>query len=231
MWMLANCKNGISSYELAGAIKVTQRTAWFMLQRLRLAMQESGGKLGGPGGTVEVDETYIGGAARWMNAKRRKKAVKGKGSAYATPRAIVMGMLERDGRVKLRVLKDAKRRALLTEVVKHVEKGTEVHTDELYAYRGLVEPHYAHKVVNHTETYVAGNVHTNHIENFWALLKRTLRGTYVSVEPFHLFRYLDEQAYRFNARKGGTAERFAGVLDQVAGRRLTYKQLTSQPGS
>ncbi|HLY38568.1 MAG TPA: IS1595 family transposase [Candidatus Binatia bacterium] len=237
MWLLANCKNGISSYELAKGIGVTQRTAWFMLQRLRLAMQEkaTGGKLGGPGGTVEIDETWIGGAARWMNAKRRKTAATGKApSPYSTPRAMVLGMLERGGRVRAKTMKRATRWDLWSEITDAVERGTEIHTDELTAYQGLsaLPGHdYAHKIVNHSERYVDGNVHTNNIENFWALLKRSIKGTYVSVEPFHLFRYLDEQAFRFNTRKDQDSDRFADVLSQVAGRRLTYKQLTTQPGS
>ncbi len=229
MWLLANCKNGISSYELARALRVTQKTAWFMLQRIRLAMQEpgSGGKLGGPGSTVQVDETFIGGKARQMNKDRRAKAMTpGKGgSPYTSGKAIVLGMLERGGRVRLKHVTDAKRRTLLSEVVKHVEKGSEIHTDELAAYRGLVAPNYAHKVVNHAETYVDGNVHTQGIENFWSLLKRAIRGTYVSVEPFHLFRYLDEQAFRFNARKDNDQGRFMEVVRNVLGRRLTYEHL------
>jgi transposase-like protein len=224
MWMLANCKNGISSYELARALKITQKSAWFMLQRIRLAMQDpqTGGKLGG---TVEVDETYIGGVARKMNAQQRKKSMRGRGSAYATPRAIVLGMLERGGRVRLKHVKNTRRRTLLSEVVRQVEKGSEVHTDQLVQYDGLVEPNYAHKVVNHTETYVDGNVHTQGIENFWSLLKRAIRGTYVSVEPFHLFRYLDEQAFRFNNRKDNDRGRFIEAMRHIVGRRLTYQHL------
>jgi transposase-like protein len=225
MWMLTNCKNGISSYELARGLKVTQTTAWFMLHRIRLSMQESGGKLGGPGSTVQVDETYIGGAARKMNQKRRGKAMRGRGSAYATPRAIVLGMLERGGRVRVKHIPNTLRRTLLSEVVKQVEKGSEVHTDQLAQYDGLIPPNYAHKVVNHTETYVDGNVHTQGIENFWSLLKRAIRGTYVSVEPFHLFRYLDEQAFRFNNRKDNDRGRFVEAVRNILGRRLTYKHL------
>ena len=230
MWMLANCKNGISSYELARALKITQKSAWFMLQRIRLSMQDpqTGGKLGG---TVEVDETYIGGNARKMNRGRRKKAMRGKGSAYATPRAIVLGMLERGGRVRLKHIKNTKRRTLLSEVVRQVEKGSIVNTDQLVQYDGLIEPNYAHKVVNHSETYVDGNVHTQGIENFWSLLKRAIRGTYVSVEPFHLFRYLDEQAFRFNNRKDNDRGRFVEALRNIVGRRLTYQHSIGADGA
>jgi transposase-like protein len=147
---------------------------------------------------------------------------------------MVLGMLERGGRVRAKAMKRATRWDLWSEIKDAVERGTEIHTDELSAYQGLsaLPGHdYAHKIVNHSERYVDGNVHTNNIENFWALLKRSIKGTYVSVEPFHLFRYLDEQAFRFNARKDQDGDRFADVLSQVAGRRLTYKQLTTQPGS
>lgn len=226
IWLLVNCKNGVSSYEVHRALGVTQKTAWFMLHRIRLAMQgDDGGKLGG---TVEVDETYIGGAARKMNAKRRKSAKAGRAiyGPSSTPRAIVLGMLERGGRVRLRHVKAQDRTTLLGHVVKNVKRGTEVHTDEFRAYDGLVEPNYRHQVINHTEKYVEGTVHTNGIENFWSLLKRGIRGTYVSVEPFHLFRYLDEQAFRFNGRKATDSGRFMEAVRSLVGKRLTYAQLT-----
>jgi transposase-like protein len=247
MWLLANCKNGISSYELARDLGVTQRTAWFMLHRIRTAMQESGGKLGGGGKTVEVDESLIGGKARWMNKKRLRKAKAGteRGPAFGG-KAIVLGMLERGGRIRTRVIPDVKGGTLRPLIRAHVVKGSGLHTDEGSGYQGIELPvelpenftpgtypvDYIHEAVNHQAgEYVRENVHTNGIENFWALLKRSIRGTYVSVEPFHLFRYLDEQGRRFNMRKETDGERFASVLDDVAGRRLTYKQLTTAPES
>jgi transposase-like protein len=232
MWMLANCKNGISSYELADALSVTQKTAWFMLQRLRLAMQQSGGKLGSGGGLVQVDETWIGADARKMSRSRRKatRTKHTSGPHAYSGKAIVLGMLEKGGRVAAMVVPDTKRRTLLPQVVKHVARGAEIHTDELTSYQGLVHP-YVHKVVNHSVAYVQDGVHTNNMENFWSLLKRTIRGTYVSVEPFHLHRYLDEQAYRFNRRKGTSAGRFDGALGSVVGKRLTYQGLIGQPAS
>jgi transposase-like protein len=253
MWLIANCKNGISSYEIARALEVTQKTAWFMLQRIRLAMQaRHGGKLGGPGKIVECDETWIGGKARNMNIGRRAKTKTGApmGPHAYSGKTIVAGMLERGGRVRLHVVKDVKGKTLRPLVRAHVDKGSELHTDALQSYTqldqhvpdptqeeidfgGAYTSDYTHKVVDHAVEYVNGNVHTNNMENFWSLLKRGLRGTYISVEPFHLFRYLDEQAFRFNERKheDGDVGRFAMVVDQVAGRRLTYKQLTAQPGS
>jgi len=236
MWLLASCKNGISSYELARGLKVTQKTAWFMLHRIRLAMQESGGVLGGDGKTVEVDETWIGGKARNMNRGRQAKIKTGaKMGPYAyTGKAIVLGMLERGGRVVAKVVPNVKRKTLVPKVKEHVELGTEVHTDALGSYLGLEsriseerfgEPMYEHKVVDHAVEYVRDNVHVNGVENFWSLLKRAIRGTYVSVEPFHLFRYLDEQAFRFNTRKQGDGDRFVDVVRAVVGKRLTYRGL------
>ena len=228
IWMLANCKNGVSSYEIARDLGVTQKTAWFMLHRVRLAMQSGTiEKIGGGGKTVEVDESWIGGAARMMSRKQRARHRGiGKTGKYAVSgKAIVLGMLERGGRVAVKVVPDIARNTLLPEVVKHVAAGSEVHTDEHRAYDGLVGPRYKHAVVNHAVTYVDGKVHTNGVENFWSLLKRGIPGTYVSVEPFHLFRYLDEQAFRFNARKGTDASRFFDALSAVAGKRLTYQAL------
>jgi transposase-like protein len=243
-WLLANAKNGISSYELHRSLGITQKSAWFVLHRIRLAMQEGSLlKIGGEGKEVEIDETFIGGAARRMNAKQRAKSSvpvdpqrsgpgRGKRVYSHTSKAIVMGMLERGGNVVAKVVSTRKRRALLPEIVKHVEAGTEVHTDEHGSYKIFGESYspadYEHKVIDHTVSYVEGNVHTQNIENFWSLLKRGLRGTYISVEPFHLFRYLDEQTFRFNARKGTDQSRFMAVLSMVAGKRLTYKQLIGE---
>jgi transposase-like protein len=240
-WLLANCKNGISSYELARNLDITQKSGWFVLHRVRLAMQEGSLlKIGGSGKTVEVDETFIGGKARMMNAKQRAKAqtpttderTRRKGHREKFGKAIVLGMLERGGKVVAKVVTSRRRKALVPMMLDHVEPQSEVHTDELKSYsifRETFSPaEFEHKVIDHTVSYVDGNVHTNNIENFWSLLKRGLRGTYVSVEPFHLFRYLDEQAFRFNARKETDQSRFLTVLSMVAGKRLTYKQLIGE---
>jgi len=217
MWMIANAKNGVSSYEIARSLGITQKSAWFVLHRIRLAMQtETFGKLGGE---VEVDETFIGGKARNMHHAKRKAKGRGTGG-----KAVVMGLLERHGEVRAQVVPGTKGRTLRPEVLKHVESGATVYTDELASYRGL-DTEYAHMVINHAEAYAKGNVHTNGMENFWSLLKRGIKGTYVSVEPFHLFRYLDEQAFRFNTRKDNDAGRFLRVARQIAGKRLEYKHL------
>lgn len=220
IWMIVNAKNGVSSYEIHRALGVTQKTAWFMSHRIRLALQRGSfqKKLSGH---VEADETYIGGKARFMHSTKR---VQTRGIAG---KDVVMGLLERDGEVRLKVIETATAKALHGEIRKHVKKGSQLYTDEWRGYRGLSFD-YAHRVINHAEKYVDGIVHTNGMENFWSLLKRGIRGTYVSVEPFHLFRYLDEQAFRFNARFGNDLERFLAAVSTIQGRRVTYQQLIGQ---
>jgi transposase-like protein len=227
VWMIANCKNGVSSWEIHRAIGVTQKTAWFMLHRVRLAMQDSdtGGKLGGD---VEVDETYVGGKARNMHKRKRERIGISQHNSM-TGKVAVMGLLERHGdngsKIRLEVIAGRKAHQLRPSIEKHVERGATVHTDAFTAYRGL-DADYIHNVIDHAEKYVEGQVHTNGCENFWSLLKRGLKGTYVSVEPFHLFRYLDEQAFRFNHRKDmNDADRFSTAIYGIVGRRLMYKDL------
>ncbi len=217
IWMIANAKNGVSSYEIHRALGVTQKSAWFMLQRIRLAMQT--GTFSKLSGEVEADETYIGGKARNMHAGKRK--AKGRGMVG---KAIVSGLLERNGEVRTKVLEDAKKKTLHDVVKNGVEAGSALYTDDLASYRGLDEE-YAHEVINHAVAYVRGNVHTNGMENFWSLLKRAIKGTYVSVEPFHLFRYLDEETFRYNTRRDNDAGRFLRTTSQVFGKRLQYKHL------
>src|SRR6266446_63171 len=223
MWLASNCKNGISSYELHRALGVTQKTAWFMLQRIRLAMQK--GITGKFSGRVEADETYIGAKARYMHKDKRT----GVGHA-GLKKTAVQGILERTtpdkhSRVVLTVVPNTRRPELCSNVREHVEKGSTVCTDALMSYDDL-EKDYDRRVIDHAESYAQGHVHTNGLENFWSLLKRALHGTYVNVEPFHLFRYLDEQAFRFNERKLTDSERFLAAVPAIAGRRLTYRGLT-----
>ncbi|HEY1463983.1 MAG TPA: IS1595 family transposase [Terriglobales bacterium] len=225
-WLVTNCKNGISSYEIARDVKVTQKSAWFMLHRIRLAMQDDffGSKLGGE---VEVDETFIGGKARNMHMSERKRRITATGTKDKTA---VMGILERGGKVRATVVPNRKRTALQEQVRKHVTAGSALYSDALKSYIGL-EVDYAHQVVDHAEQYVDGRVHTNGLENFWSLLKRGIAGTYVSVEPFHLFRYLDEQMFRYNNRKElDDAGRFDLAISQIAGKRLTFAELTGKVG-
>jgi transposase-like protein len=196
-----------------------------MLHRIRFAMQRGTFEKMGGSGPVEADETMIGGLARFMH--KDKKAVKITGTGGAG-KELVVGLLDREtGKVHVEHIPNRKKKTLQEQVRAHVVSGAELFTDELASYTGL-DKDYVHQFVNHAEKYVEGNVHTNGIENFWSLLKRGLKGTYVSVEPFHLFRYLDEQAFRYNERKhdNGDAGRFGEILSSAAGRRLTYKQLT-----
>jgi len=228
LWLLTNCKNGISSYELARALGVTQKTAWFMLSRLRMALHD-GLAHSKMTGHVEADETYIGGKARNMHASKRKRLNVKRGRSIAG-KVAVMALLDRHGtdgvsQVRTEVLTSLKKKTVQGHVKNHVEVGSTVHTDAYSSYLGL-DSAYTHCVIDHAEAYVDGNVHTNNCENFWSLLKRAIRGTYVSVEPFHLFRYLDEQAFRFNNRAGSDASRFAVALKGITGKRLTYTALT-----
>jgi transposase-like protein len=221
-WMIINAKNGISSCEVSRALGVTQKTAWFMLHRIRLAMQN--GNMDKLSGEVEADETYIGGKARSMNSAQRSKRGRGTGG---TGKEIVMGLLERGGKIKLKHVANARRATVQAEVRENVEPGSQVFTDALASYNGLNKD-YAHEAIDHAREYVRGNVHTNGLENFWSLLKRGIRGTYISVEPFHLFRYLDEQAFRFNERESDDAGRFLKGIVGIIGRRLKYAKLIGQ---
>jgi transposase-like protein len=230
IWMVANCKNGVSSYEVGRALGVTQKSAWFMLHRIRLAMQsKSFLKLGGPDGEVEVDETFVGGAARFMHADKRKRRITETGTKDKTA---VMGILERGGEVRATVVGKRRKRELHGHIDTHVAAGSAIYTDAFMSYQGLQEKGFAHQVIDHAERYVDGQVHTNGLENFWSLLKRGLKGTYVSVEPFHLFRYLDEQVFRYNFRElEHDGLRFEHVASHIIGKRLTYAEVTGKVGT
>ena len=224
IWLILNAKNGISSYEIHRSIGVTQKTAWFMLHRIRAAVET--GSFKKMHGTVEADETFVGGSADFMH-KRVKKA-KGIGRGFTTKTA-VMALLEHAGekgksRVRAKVIKNTQKQTLKAVIDEAVESGSTLHTDAWIAYQSLGSA-YVHRFVDHAVEYVRDGVSTNGLENFFCLLKRTLRGTYVHVNAEHLFRYLNEQVFRFNARKGNDGQRFVEVLGRVAGRRLTYKQL------
>lgn len=222
VWQVVNCKNGISSYELARAIGVTQKTAWFMDHRIREALEiEPRDKLKGP---VETDETFVGGEAKNMHKAVRERKIKGRG---AVGKAIVQGMMQRGGEVRANVVRNTAAETLLPGIRANVEYGQQVYTDEHGAYAELCLTH-LHAAVDHARQYVDGHVHTNSIENFWTLLKRALGGTYVAVAPYHLQRYVAEQVYRFNKRLGSDATRFYEAMCRVIGRRLTWRQLTAQ---
>ena len=222
IWMVANCKNGVSSYEIHRALGVTQKTAWFMLHRIRLAM--NAGRIFEPfsgSGPFEADETYVGGKISNKHLSERKAL----GSRVnSSAKAIVMGILERGGRVRAKLVPDATGVTLKGELKANLKPGSTLHTDSLPSFRGI-EEHVAHATVNHLEEYVRGEVHTQGIENFWSLLKRSLKGTCVNVDPMHLGAYVDEQVFRFNERKHDDAGRHAKVAANIGGKRLTYKGL------
>jgi len=228
MWLVVNCKNGISSCEIARDLGVTQKSAWFMAHRIRMALHD--GTIERASGHVEADETFIGGKARNMHVAQRRRRITGTGGKDKVP---VLGIMERGGKVRTMVVPNRKKKTLQTEVKKHVEAGSALYTDFLLSYEGL-EGDYAHQVVDHAVQYVDGNIHTNSLENYWSLLKRSISGTYVSVEPYHLFRYLDEQAYRFNNRKGendaplNDFDRFKMAASQIVGKRLTWAEATGK---
>ena len=226
MWQVVNCKNGISSYEVHRAIGITQKSAWFLDHRIRFALGLApGNKLSGQ---VEADETFIGGKARNMHADKRAEKITGTGGK---DKAAVMGILERGpktigSKVRVKVIDNTKKKTLQSEIREHVLAGSAIFTDALQSYNGLDE--FQHEVIDHAVAYVDGEIHTNGLENFWSLLKRGLKGTYVSVEPFHLFRYLDEQTFRFNNRKLDDGQRFDIAVRRIVGKRLTWNQLTGK---
>lgn len=240
IWMQTNSRNGVSSWEVHRSLGITQKCAWHMLHRIRLAMQDdfTGGNLSGE---IEVDESFIGGKARNMHKNRKDRAMEGRRGGYGGNKTVVLGILERETenkpkRVRASVIADRKKASIAPEVMAHVAPGSKIYSDEFGPTWYGQESQYVHEIVNHLETYVKGNVHTNTLENFWSLLKRGLGGTYVSVEPFHLFRYVDEQAFRYNNRKHADgevvtdAERFSVAVSQIVGRRLTYAELTGKVG-
>ena len=234
IWLLANCKNGISSYELARDLAITQKSAWFVLHRIREAMSTGsilklGGKQGG--GPVEVDETFVGGNPQRMHASRRAKLNLGERRTHKTA---VMGMLDRETRqVRATVIPNVSREILMGQILDNINRGSKVYTDQLMSYQGLKVRDFVHETVTHIDEYVRGEVHTQGIENFWSLLKRGLKGTYVAVEPFHLDRYVTEQVFRYNNRATKDnpltdADRFMLAVSQISGKRLTYAELTGK---
>jgi transposase-like protein len=233
MWMIVNAKNGVSSHEIKRSVKVTQKTAWFMLHRIRLSLKEERipTKLGGgPNSEVETDETFIGGQKRNMHADKKLRYEKRGGSSGKT---VVQGFLDRELRkVRAKIVPNVKRETLQAEIMKEVERGTAIYTDDAVAYNEL-RYLFVHGVVNKTQSYVMGRVHVNGMENFWSLLKRGLNGTYVAVEPYHLERYIDEQIFRYNNRATkdnplDDADRFDLAVRQIVGKRLTYSELTGK---
>jgi len=228
MWQIVNCKNGISSYEVHRAIGISQKSAWFLDHRIRFALHR-GSFDAMLCGEVESDETFVGGKVKNMHKDRKIRAQK---SGQKGDKTIVMGVLQRGGEVRTKVIGNRKKHAVQTEVRKHVQAGSALFTDALQSYSGLTE--FQHQVIDHALEYVRGKVHTNGMENFWSLVKRGLKGTYISVEPFHLFRYLDEQCWRYNNRKDAAGEplndgqRFDRAVREIVGKRITWDELTGK---
>jgi len=223
-WLIANAKNGISSYEVHRALGITQKSAWHLGHRIRLALQNgTSEKMGGEGETIEVDETYIGGKARNMHKSRRTGRTGGAG------KQALFGLLERNtAKVRVQMIPESWGDDVREIIKETVKPGSSIYSDEHGAYRQLDSEGFQHGFVRHAEFYVDGLVHTNGIENFWTLLKRCIRGTHVSIEPFHTFRYLDEEAFRFNERFGNDQDRFMLALSGISGKRVTYKELTGK---
>jgi len=231
LWMLCNCKNGISSYEIARDLKLSQKSAWFVLQRLRSILPNESKEKFGTSGPVEADEAFIGPDPRRMHRDRKAKAHAA--GRYANKTA-VHGLLDRELRqVRATVLPNIKRETLQNIILENVAPSAKLYTDQAVVYYGAFQNDYIHEMVDHSREYVRGQVHTNGIENFWSLLKRTLRGTYVAVEPFHMDKYLAEQVFRFNNRTTKDnpltdADRFALAVSQIGDKRLTFAELTGK---
>jgi len=270
IWLVVNCKNGISSYEIHRDLKVTQKSAWFMLHRIRLALKNGvssheiarhvkvtqksawfmlhriryalrtrdwgNGGMGSTGGPVEVDESFVGGEPKNWHLSKRAKRVRFSADKPRSEKVAVVGLLDRNARqVRASVVPNVSRETLQDAILNNIEGKSTVYTDGHKGYSNLNTLDFVHETVNHLEEYVRGEVHTNGIENFWSLLKRGLKGTYVAVEPFHLERYVDEQVFRFNNRATKYApmtdsDRFIVALSQIAGKRLTYAELTGKVG-
>ncbi len=227
LWLIVNCKNGISSCEMAKDLGITQKSAWFLDHRIRFALHQGSFETM-MSGHVEADETFVGGLARNMHKAKREKKITGTGGKDKT---MVMGILERgkDGKVsqvRTKVVENRRKKALQSGLRQHVAAGSAIFTDALKSYEGLTE--FEHQVVDHAVEYVRDEVHTNGMENFWSLVKRGLKGTYISVEPFHLFRYLDEQSFRYNERKLTDYERFELACSKIVDKRLTWDVLTGK---
>jgi transposase-like protein len=235
VWMICNCKNGISSYELARGLGVTQKSAWFMLHRIREAMASGtfvkmGGENSGP---IEIDETFVSPKPPKMHRQKRLSMALDK----CDKKSVVMGMLDRESRqVRAKVIPNVSREVLQDEILKQIERGSTLYTDGFPSYEKISAENYVHATVDHINEYVRGEIHTQGIENFWSLLKRQLRGTYVAVEPFHLDRYVTEQVFRYNNRATkdnplNDADRFAIAVSQIVGKRLTFAELTGKDGA
>ena len=224
MWLMVNARNGISSYEIARSVGVTQKSAWFMAHRIRHAMMA--GSLDKLDGEVEIDQTFIGPDKRKMNAESRERF---EAIPAGRERVIVQTVVERGGDVRSRVIRDTSRSTIHDGIRAVVEPGAKLYTDEHASYDRL--DGYERESVNHGEgQYRDGEAYTNTVEGTFNLFKRCVRGTWVAISPTHAGRYLAEQDTRYNVRKLKDGQRAAIVGGMVGGRRMTYAKLTARRG-
>jgi transposase-like protein len=223
VWMIVNCRNGVSSCEIARTIGCKQQSAWHLLHRVRELML--------PGdeapftGSCESDETFVGGLFKFMSQHRRERAM---ANGRPNGKSVVHAIKEREsGRVRAEVIPAARWEFVMDAVLEKVEPGSKLYTDSARIY-GWAKDVYKHTAVNHAERYVSedGETHTNGCENFFNCLRRGLKGTYIATHHEHLPAYVNEQVYRFNVRHQSEWERFDGVMRRIVGKRLTYADLT-----
>lgn len=227
IWFVINHKNGVSSCEVARALKITQKAAWHLCHRIRKVV--SNGSFTKMTGVIEVDETFIGGKEKFKHGMKDKSLAQWKKAQQKHGgKTVVMGMVERGGEFRGKVVDSTRRVSLEPEVRANVAEGSTIYTDSLKSYQRLNDV-YNHGWVDHSNNqYVKGEAHTNTMENFWSCFKRSIKGTYIQIASFHTDRYLDEQSFRYNYRKLNDAQRFEIAVGKIFGKKLPYSVLTGK---